>query len=76
MTTYDNHWVAEQMATIDAMDVDEALRTRMRDAVLDAMNVLDLAERYRTEGCPLCGSHNVAAHQDMVLCKGCGRRVA
>lgn len=71
-----NEWVAEQMATIDALDVDEDVRVGMRDAVLDAMNSLDLAKHYRTVGCPLCSSHDVDEHQHMVLCKGCGRRVA
>lgn len=76
MPAYDNDWVAEQMIAIDKFNVSEATRAAMRDAVLDAMNVLSLAAHYREVGCPLCGDHNVVEHQDMVLCNGCERRVA
>jgi hypothetical protein len=75
-STYDPEWVTERIATINAMDVDEDTRTTMRDAVLDARNALDLTEHYRTEGCPLCASRDVAEHMHMVLCNGCGKRVA
>lgn len=75
-SSYDLAWVAEKMATINEIDVDQDTRTALRDAVLDGMNALDLAEHYRTEGCPLCGSHNVLEHMHMVLCNGCRKRVA
>lgn len=76
MVAYDTDWVAQQLIAIDKFDVPEPVRDAMRDAVLDTMNPLNLAAHYQQVGCPLCGDHNVAEHEHMVLCNGCGRRVA